>query len=81
MMSANFDRTVHATSRDGDEVVRYDRSGKYRLERADGTRANLGLQTAVTEAMLFAVTGGTIYLGRPGGMRFDAEVRKRERYR
>lgn len=73
---SSLDRTVHATSASGDEVVRYDRAGRWWLERADGTRAPLLLTTAVAEAVMFARTGGQVHLGRLGGRRFDAAYRK-----
>lgn len=75
-MTGDVDRTVHATSSTGDEVVRYDRAGRWWLERADGTRAPLRLTTAVAEAIVIARTGGRVHLGRLGGGRFDAAYRK-----
>lgn len=70
------DRVVHARSKSGDEIVRYDKAGKWWLERADGTRAPLKLPTAVSEAIEFSKTGGTIFENRYGGTMFEAKVRK-----
>lgn len=73
----SIDRTVHARGSDGREVVRYDRAGKWWLERPDGTRAPLQLPTAVSEAVVIAWEGGgEIYWNRHGGLRFDADVKK-----
>lgn len=75
----NPDRTVHAVGPDGlEEVVRYDRSGKYRIESwsADGSSvsaAATSLTWAVRTAQRWARTGGKVHLGRAGGTRFDAE--------
>lgn len=78
MMIDTADRTTHATSADCTvAVVRYNKQGKWRLERADGTKVDLGLATAVIEAILLERDGGRIITGRAGGTRFDAEVSKR----
>lgn len=75
-MTGVIDRRVHATSAAGDEVVRYDRAGRWWLERADGTRAPLRLTTAVAEAIVFARTGGRVHLGLLGGRQFDVAYRR-----
>ncbi|MBC9927207.1 hypothetical protein [Leucobacter sp. cx-169] len=65
-------RVVHARCGDG-EVVRYDRTGKYYLENELERR-----RVTLAEAVEFAVQPGVVVLlGRYGGTRFDAEVRKR----
>jgi len=69
-MTGHDDRTVHAVRRhDGAEIVRYDRAGKWYLERVDGSRSPLTLRGAVREAV-----GGRVHFGRPGGRIFDAAV-------
>lgn len=71
-MTAN-DRTVHARARGGGEVVRYDRAGKWYLENSpEGGRVQITLDEAV---FLAIQDGAEIFLGRPGGRRFDACVR------
>jgi hypothetical protein len=70
-----LDRIVHGRSVDGAEIVRYDRSGKWRLERPDGLCLNLTLAWAVRHA---TQDGGEAYLGKPGGRAFDAAVRRAE---
>ena len=74
------DLTVHAGIPDGGSIVRYDRTGKYYLEYppAAGIKRK---QLTLHEAAALAVNhlgevGAFIALGRPGGLRFDAEVRK-----
>lgn len=71
-MSRN-DRYVHATLADGREVVRYDVSGKWYLERRDGCRDHIKLAEAVSYAL---EAGATVRLELPGGGRFDAAVRR-----
>ena len=66
------DRTVHATTAAGGEIVRYDRSGKWYYEHS-GRRVHIELAEAVTWALQ---TGATVRLGLPGGVRFDAAVRR-----
>lgn len=73
---STIDRAVHATSKDGDEIVRYDKAGKWWLERADGTRASLKIGEAVEQAISFARAGGKIHTRRPGGKSFDVKVRR-----
>ena len=76
-MRDTADRTTHASSKDGSvAVVRYDKAGRWRLERADGTSAPLQLATAVTEALVLAADGGTIHFGRHGGTQFDVRVKR-----
>lgn len=75
-MRDTADRTTHASSKDGSvAVVRYDKAGRWWLERSDGTRAPLRLATAVTEAIVLEADGGTIHFGRHGGSQFDNKVR------
>ena len=69
------DRTVHATFPSGDEIVRYDRAGKWYRE-SEGRRWAVSLKEAVRLALL---PGVTIHLGRPGGARFDAAVSRNAR--
>lgn len=76
------DRTVHGFTGDGHggAVVRYDRSGKYYLEFP----AESGLKRralTLSEAVELATPaperpGARPILDRPGGLTFDARVRK-----
>lgn len=62
------DRTVHAVTEDGREIVRYDRSGKWYWE-SDRHREHISLHDAVA----LATQGGSIrYVGLQGGSRFTA---------
>lgn len=83
----NEDRTVHAMVSLGDrsgnqrcEVVRYDRQGRWYSEYVtDGgriaSRARIGsVKQAASEAVDMERSGGTIYLGLPGGGRFDGMI-------
>lgn len=64
----NDDRTAHAKHLDGDELVRYDRAGKWFLERPDGKRQRLGVHQAVRTSL---GEGWTHLPGLPGGGDFD----------
>lgn len=66
------DRSVHASHSDGTEVVRYDRAGKWYIERASDPRIAVGLRRAVREALR---SGMSVYLGLPGGTMFDSKIR------
>lgn len=68
---ADFDRTVHGYTSDGDPIVRYDRAGKFYVEPEGGKRRPVKL----AEAAQLAVAGRAL-LGRFSGTRFDAAVRK-----
>lgn len=69
------DRTVHA--RIGrDEVVRYDRAGKWWLEQPhSGFRHRISFDLAVKMGVDAMASEGTVYFGRPGGSTFDRRVR------
>lgn len=64
------DRTVHGRTLRGQEIVRYDISGKWYLENSHGR-----FPVKVRDAARLAVAG-VAYLGKPGGQRFDSEVRR-----
>lgn len=64
------DRTIHATLSNGDEIVRYNRAGKWYREGAF-VREHISFDVAVAWAKT-----GTVYLGKPGGSRFDLEVQR-----
>jgi hypothetical protein len=66
------DRRVHARTPAGNEVVRYDRAGKWYVESADLPREKLTIDQAVQMAL---APGTTINFGLSGGSRFDALVR------
>jgi len=71
-MSAS-DRTVHARTSDGGEVVRYDRAGKWYVEWPGRMRPRR--LVTLREAVELAVAGQPL-LGQAGGKSFDAKVRK-----
>lgn len=65
---------VHAVLDGGAHIVRYDRSGKWYLERGGViSRRRLSLSEAVALAL---EPGATVHLGCAGGRSFDAAVRK-----
>jgi hypothetical protein len=72
------ERTVHARNA-SIEVVRYDRAGKWYCEsRQGGPRVSLTLDQAVNIGWSIAAAGGgDIVWGQPGGLQFDARLRKR----
>lgn len=63
------DRTVHARCPLGNEVVRYDRSGKWYVESSHLKRERLTLKQAVQMAL---APNAEVFLGLPGGKLFDA---------
>lgn len=66
------DRTVHGLTINGDEIVRYDRAGKWYIEHTDGRRRHpVSVSTAAGMAR-----AGTWYGKKPGGKLFDAIVRR-----
>jgi hypothetical protein len=65
------DRHVHGLMADGTEIVRYDRAGTWYAEPANRTRERLTVGQAAYRATL-----GQAFLGKAGGLRFDAEVRR-----
>lgn len=68
------DRTVHAETATW-EVVRYDRAGKWWVEKKDGSeRQSLTFRQAVEQGKAVIYEGGTIHRGRPGGRAFDRAV-------
>lgn len=72
MSTDDRDRTVHAISPAGAEIVRYDRAGKWFME-GSAHRQPMSLADAVDTALL---PGATVFLGRLGGKLFDARVKK-----
>lgn len=68
------DRTVHGTTADDREIVRYDHIGKWYLE-APGARMVACEQVSVRRAAIEAARGKA-FLGRPGGRAFDAAYRR-----
>lgn len=70
----NPDRTVHAVTAAGHEVVRYERAGKWFLE-SNGSGGRQQLRVAVA-AYAASRPDATWYVGRKGGEKFDALVAK-----
>jgi hypothetical protein len=70
------DRTVHAVTHKGVEIVRYDRAGKWFLEWPLGSMVPCK-HVGVNEAARTAVEhSADIRVGLPGGKAFDAKVRR-----
>jgi hypothetical protein len=77
MTTTNLDRTVHATTSDGVQVVRYGRAGKWYAEQ---DRPHRQRHIAFMEAVRLAKKpGSTVNLGLPGGGLFDARLRNGSR--
>jgi hypothetical protein len=70
------DRTVHARGCTGLEVVRYERAGKWYLEASSHNRVSVTLAVAAERAADLSKDGGEVFLGLPGGSRFDIIVRR-----
>lgn len=68
------DRRVHAVLPDGTEVVRYDRAGKWYLEKQGTQYRKVLVQDAARKA---SVPGAGVTFDLPGGKQFDSIVRKR----
>lgn len=69
-----LERIVHGTTADGHEIVRYDRAGKWYVEKADGTRTQISVKRA---AELATRPGAQVFEGRYGGRLFRVAVRRR----
>lgn len=69
-------RTVHASNELGQEIVRYDRAGKYYLEQDGYARQHLTLGQAVSIAT--HVPDWQINYGLMGGSSFDLACRREE---
>jgi hypothetical protein len=73
MMTEDRDRQVHATMKDGAEIVRYNREGHWYLEWPDGSeRRTLRINDAVALATSTEVRD--VFFNRPGGSAFDRKV-------
>ena len=70
---AHIDRIVFAEWENGDELVRYERSGKWYAESLGGYRELVTLDEAVTRAL----TANKVYQFRTGGAIFKSRYRKR----
>lgn len=65
-----IDRRIHARTPVGNEIVRYDRSGKWYVESAQLPRQRI----TIAQAVAFAIgSGAEVNLGLPGGKAFDAK--------
>lgn len=72
-----FDRSVHAVTADGVEVVRYDKAGKWFVENPDGTRRPITLPEAAELGAAAQVDPrGRMRFDLSGGQAFDARVRR-----
>jgi hypothetical protein len=77
-----YDRTWHAAFSDGTQLVRYNRTGKYYLEKPEGGRKRILLPSAVQMVVeAYGAAGAAIAFGRAGGMMFDSAVKKALRAR
>lgn len=79
----NEDRRVHASHPAGEEVVRYDRAGKWYIELVPpspdaGSRRQIGVKVAASEALAILQQGGQVHFGLHGGGTFDRLVREYE---
>jgi hypothetical protein len=73
-MSEKNDRRVHIRTRDGREVVHYDRAGKWYIEYPDGRRFPIRLGDAVAWSQK---RGAEVFTGLPGGIQFDKAIASR----
>lgn len=70
------DRRVHASHPEGEEVVRYNRAGKWYIELVAPSphapmRQQVPIAEAVARARVLAAEGGEVHLGLSGGGMFD----------
>lgn len=78
-MSTLGDRRVHASA-EGEEIVRYDRAGKWYIELVEPSphapaRQAVKIAQAVSRAVELVEQGGEVHLGLYGGGMFDAMYR------
>lgn len=71
----SLERIVHGTTAEGHEIVRYDRAGKWFVEKADGSRRRVSVKRA---AELATAPGAQAFEGRYGGRLFRVAVRRRQ---
>jgi hypothetical protein len=70
------DRTVHASYLNEEEIVRYNRAGKWYIELPLlRMRRHVKIAEAVQRAVELSEMSGVIYFRRPGGSDFDRLVR------
>lgn len=79
-MSTLGDRRVHASHFEGEEIVRYDRAGKWYIELVEPSRdaparKPVKIAEAVSRAVQLVEQGGEVHLGLQGGGMFDAMYR------
>jgi hypothetical protein len=67
------DRQIHGITEDGGVIVRYDRAGAWYYEEPGQQRTRIRVAEAVA---LACVPGAHWFEGKPGGLYFDAQVRK-----
>lgn len=70
------DRTVHAVTYDGAEIVRYDRAGKWFIEWPYGSMKPCEHISVMDAARTAVTNSGDVRLDLSGGKIFDAKVRK-----
>lgn len=66
------DRTVHATMKDGSEIVRYEEEGRWYQESESEKRPLVGVREAAELAASSEVK--QVHSGLPGGESFDRKV-------
>jgi hypothetical protein len=81
-----YDRSVYAKFPGGDEIVRYDKAGKwYRVEPARDSGLGymhpeqyfrISLAEAINLALHAVEVGGQVYLDHAGGQMFDSKYRR-----
>jgi hypothetical protein len=68
------DRTVHASLKDGSEIVRYDREGRWYLEWPDGSERQVLKVRDAVELAADPDKVDQVYSGLPGGAQFDRKI-------
>lgn len=66
-------RTVHALFADGSELAHYLHDRHWYVEQPDGIHRE---KVTLAEAVALAQTADRVFLREPGGMQFDARLRK-----
>jgi len=70
---------IHATSVDGDKLVRDTKTSRWKVRAPSGAERHVSLVEAGRMAAEWAAAGGAVQTGLPGSGRFDGHFEKASR--